>query len=207
MERFPNERGGSAPSLSSYVDDVFGGFPHDESLGRALELRRYLCEKGSSLTLNFHSKLSKTPLPARRQIILGRLYDSVARRVRTGDKKRRKYRAKIQEVLTGSYVSVKDVLKLHGYLNYAAGVAPFGKPFLAALTMATGGRDLREIVPVSSSMRSGLEIWDRILIANEGVSFDFILGQLPRCHSDVFVDASTEWGIGGHCGIYYFLFP
>ena len=86
-------------------------------------------------------------------------------------------------------------------------MSPFGRPFLAALTIAISGRDLRETVPVTKTMRGGLEIWDRILAANEGVSFDFILGQLPRCHSDIFVDASTEWGIGGHCGVSFFLFP
>ena len=33
---------------------------------------------------------------------------------------------------------------------------------------------------------------------------DFILNRLQRSQYDIFVDASTSWGIGGCCGIYYF---
>ena len=120
VSRYPQERGGPTPNLSSYVDDIFGGFPHIEALSRALDLRRYICETGTSLTLVFNLKPTKTPLPARKQVILGRLYDSIARRVRTGEKKGAKYRQKIQETLGNKYTSVKEILKLHGYLNYAA---------------------------------------------------------------------------------------
>ena len=43
-----------------------------------------------------------------------------------------------------------------------------------------------------------------MLLANTGVSYDFILGNLPRTKYDVFVDASTTWGIGGCCGNKFF---
>ena len=41
-------------------------------------------------------------------------------------------------------------------------------------------------------------------MANEGASYDFILGRLPECPNQIFVDAWTEWGIGGVCGTDYF---
>ena len=44
-------------------------------------------------------------------------------------------------------------------------------------------------------------------MANRGVSFDFVLGRLQRGSHDIFVDASSEWGIGGCYGRYYFKFP
>ena len=45
-----------------------------------------------------------------------------------------------------------------------------------------------------------------MLLENRGLSFDFILGNLPRANYDIFVDASTEWGIGGCCGNLFFKF-
>ena len=107
--RYPKERDGPTPNLTSYVDDIFGGFPHVEALSKALDLRRYICETGTSLTLVFNLKPSKTPLPARKQVILGRLYDSNARRVRTGEKKRAKYRQKIQDIFGREYTSVTEI--------------------------------------------------------------------------------------------------
>ena len=75
--RYPQERGEPAPNLSSYVYDIFGGLPHVDLLSKALDLRRYICETGTLLTLEFNLKPSKTPLPARKQMILGRLYNSL----------------------------------------------------------------------------------------------------------------------------------
>ena len=103
--------------------------------------------------------------------------------------------------------TVTDIQKLHGYLNYVACVFPFGRPFLAPLTTAICGLKRSEPVRITRAMTACLGIWDAILAANEGLSFNFILGRLPRCPDEIFVDASTEWGIGGYCGDDYFLFP
>ena len=45
-----------------------------------------------------------------------------------------------------------------------------------------------------------------MLSANTGVTYDFILGNLPRTRDDIFVDASTEWGNGGCCGNQFFIY-
>ena len=90
------------------------------------------------------------------------------------------------------YTSATDIQKLHGYLNYAAGVEPFGRPFLTALTISIRGREQNEEVRVTKEMRTCLPIWNNILNSNVGLSCDFILGKLPRSPYDVFVDASTE---------------
>ena len=42
---------------------------------------------------------------------------------------------------------------------------------------------------------------------NKGISFDFVLNRLPQAHSNIFVDASSSWGIGGCCGKHYFMIP
>ena len=98
-------------------------------------------------------------------------------------------------------------MKVHENLNYAAGVTPFGRPFLAPLTSATVGKEPTDAVPVTPIIKIGLRIWERILRANRGSTFSFILNELPRSEYAIFVDASTEWGIGGCCGPAYFLYP
>ena len=190
--RYSTDRECPAPVLGTYVDDIFGGFPHNKSLSRALDFRRYLYETGASLTIVFNMKPSKTPMPARQQVILGCLYDSTERRVKTAEKKRVKYLARIRAVRRAHTVSVKDILQLHGNLNYAAGVCPFGRPFLATLTGAIRGREGHQSVVVTEPIKSALRIWDNILTANTGLTFSFVLGNLPRCPDDIFVDASTE---------------
>ena len=185
------------PKLDSYVDDIFGGLRHDPSYEQACKFRRYICETGKSLTLSFNMELHKTPLPAKRQVILGCLYDSVSQKVRTAEKKRKKYIKRITDLLKTSTTTVTTLQKLHGNLNYAAEVTPFGRPFLAPLTNAIAMADQEGHIPITEAMRAGLQIWLEILHRNRGSSYTFVLGKLPRGSHDIFVDASTEWGIGG----------
>ena len=75
------------------------------------------------------------------------------------------------------------------------------------MTNAIRHKSLNGVVRVPELMRVGLKIWLKILAANRGVSFAFVLGCLKRSTYDIFVDASTEWGIGGCFGPYYFQYP
>ena len=54
-------------------------------------LRKYICDTGTDLTLVFNPKPHKTPMPAKRQVILGCLYDSTARVMKSSLKKVEKY--------------------------------------------------------------------------------------------------------------------
>ena len=86
-------------------------------------------------------------------------------------------------------------------------VALFGRPFLAALSNVVAGRNLKSKVRITPLVKMGLRIWKQLLLANEGLSYDFVLGRLPRATYDIFFDASTTWGIGGCCGELYFKIP
>ena len=108
------------------------------------------------MTLKFNMKLHKTPLPPKRQVILENLYYSIHRRVSTAGKKRSKYTAKILESLPLTSVPIKNLQKLHGYLNFAAQVAPWGRPFLAYLTGAMKTVDNAGMVLTADLMRRGL---------------------------------------------------
>ena len=44
-------------------------------------------------------------------------------------------------------------------------------------------------------------------MSNKGLSYDYILGKLPRTKHDIFINASTSWDIGGCCGALYFMVP
>ena len=207
VARFKEHAPKAIPVLGSYVDDIFGGLEHEASYRKALAFRKYVCDTGTSLSLRFNMKVHKTPLPARRQVVLGCLYDSVDRHVRMAEKKRVKYIDSVRSHLKSSSTTLKALQKLHGYLNFAAEVAPFGRPFLANLTNAMSRAVDKDQIVVTEGMKRSLRIWLRILMANRGVSFDFVLGKLRRGTHDIFVDASTEWGIGGCYGRFYFMFP
>ena len=107
--RYAKEYNCTKPVLGTHVDDIFGGFPHSLSYEKAFRFREYLCKVGKSLTVEFNTKVEKTPLPARRQVILGCLWDSVSARVRTSIKKRSKYLKRIHHKIESSTTTVEDL--------------------------------------------------------------------------------------------------
>ena len=137
--------------------------------------------------------------------MLGLLHNSITKRVCTSSKKVKKYCERIDRILTSSTVTVRDLESLHGNLNYAAAVAPFARPFLVPLTETITEHRHDVTAPVSTALKSALSIWKKVLFANKGLSFDFVLDKLPRSH-DIFTDASSEWGTGGCFGPYYYLY-
>ena len=146
------------PRLSSYVDDIYGGIPDCDKYKEALEFRGYICDKGAQMTFIFNQKEHKTPLPARKQVILGCLFDSTTRRMRSSEKKVRKYVSRIEEALSCNVVEVSRIMSLHGNLAFAANVAPFGKPFLATLSNLISGRDKKQKVRLTALVRLSLRV-------------------------------------------------
>ena len=55
-------------------------------------------------------------------------------------------------------------------------------------------------------MNSALRIWFAILRRNRGLTYAYILGQLPRAGKPIFVDAASLVGLGGFHGTEYFMF-
>ena len=133
------------------------------------------------------------------------LHNSITKRVCTSSKKVNKYCERIDRMLNSSTVTVRDLESLHGNLNYAAAVAPFARPFLVPLTEMISKHRRDGLAPTTAAIKSSLRIWKKILAANKGLSFNFILDKLPRSN-DIFTDASSDWGIGGCHGPYYYLY-
>ena len=205
--RYAEQHKHQRPRLSSYVDDIYGGIPNCVFFEAAVGLRKFMCDTGKDLTLVFNTKPHKTPMPAKRQVILGCLYDSTARVMKSSVKKVEKYLLRINEALQANTVTAQEIMALHGNLVFAAGVAPFGRPFLASLSSLVAGKKKWEVVTLTKLARLSLRVWKRMLLSNRGLSFDYILGNLPRSKYDIFVDASTSWGVGGCCGALYFMVP
>ena len=90
-----------APILGTHVDDIFGGFKDCDCYQRASHFRMFLCRTGEYLTIRFNSKVEKTPMPDRIQVILGRRFDSSLARVNTAKKKVVKYRLRIADSNNG----------------------------------------------------------------------------------------------------------
>ena len=155
-----------------------------------MAFRSYIFDTGERLSIEFNMK--KSPVPARKQAILGCRYDSISRRINTAEKKRAKYMQRIVRVLRKGTTTTPEIQRLHGNLNYAAMVAPFGRPFLASLLDLIKHRRPTAVVNIRQRTRVSLRIWLKILESNLGISYDFALNQLPRSKNPIFVDASTE---------------
>ena len=52
----------------------------------------------------------------------------------------------------------KTLEKLHGYLAYVSGIEPYGRPFLAHLTMAMTGKTAKQEIYLSAQCLLGLEV-------------------------------------------------
>ena len=152
---------GLNPVLSSYVDDIYGGIPNCKLYEMSLKLRDYNCAIGAQLTLVFNKKLYKTPLPSQRQVILGCLFDSTSRRMRSAESKVKKYVTRIEELLNTTTAIADKVMSIHGNLNFAANVTPFGRTFLATLSNLTMGRSKSDMVVIGPLAQMGLRICKR----------------------------------------------
>ena len=156
--RYATRFGTRGPVLGTHVDDIFGGFKNNSSFDQANHFRTYKCTTSASLTMEFNMKITKTPPPSRKQIILGREYDSVTRRITTSKDKQEKYLRRISEMIT-SYSTTRRLLeKVHGNLNYVADIEPFGRPFLAHLTSAMHGKGPHEEIVLSGQAKLGLKL-------------------------------------------------
>ena len=192
------------PKIATHVDDIYGGFASNKSYQQACSFRTFLCESGNRLTLKFNMDVKKTPLPASTQIILGHCWNSIEKSIKVAPAKIVKYRNRIAEVLAKTWVKSNTLEKLHGNLTYASCTIPFGRPFLATITEHISPLRPNELIRVTKDLAQSLSVWDMLLRQNWGISMEFVLGKLRRATFNVFVDASTSWGIGGCCGSHYF---
>ena len=156
--RYAEKFGTREPVLGTHVDDIFGGFKSNRSFARAAHFREWMCDMGKELTMSFNMKPSKTPLPAKEQVILGRKFNSTTRRITTDITKREKYLGRVKSMILESTTTRKKLEKLHGFVNYVADIEPFGRPFLAHLTNAMTGVKPKEEIILYALAKLGLKV-------------------------------------------------
>ena len=91
-----------------------------------------------------------------------------------------KYIRQINEAIHSPHLNMKDLEKLVGNLTYSACVAPFGRPFLSVLSGKITPSAGKKLIKMTNAMYNALVVWRMILAKNSGLSFNFILGKLPR---------------------------
>ena len=165
------------------MDDFFGG-PKKSKAGldfdkkMALLMFDNLIAVGNLTGAKMNQK--KCHPPAQEMEILGFWYDVKNSFCKLSQKKVTKYIGRINSVLSSKYVGGKNLEKVVGNLTYAAWVSPFGRPFLSVLSSKINPLKRSTAILVTVGMRNALLIWKMILTKNKGLSFDFILGRLPR---------------------------
>ena len=65
-------------------------------------------------------------------VILGFLYDAIAKLCKLSEEKKDKYITRIENILKSEYIKIKLLEKIVGNLTYAAGVSPSGRPFFVS---------------------------------------------------------------------------
>lgn len=130
---------------------------------------------------------------------LGFLWDLLLHTVTLPDEKRFKYRNKLADVLNalacGKRMSCKDAMSVNGTLSHIAFVIPHGRAYLANLsTFISEYPSKFASRHPPASVVSDLKWWFNIL--EKSLPPRNLIPHGPPVDIDLWVDASTEWGIG-----------
>ncbi|PPQ76790.1 hypothetical protein CVT26_001757 [Gymnopilus dilepis] len=125
---------------------------------------------------------------------LGFHWNIAEKTVQLVEKKRMKYLTKLQAFLQKRKASKKDVTSIHGTLQHVAFVFRDGRSFLPTLSkFAASFRSKFTSRTINSSIRNELSWW---LTALSIPNVKRTLNPRPTIDPDIWVDASTSWGIG-----------
>ena len=193
-------------SLSSYVDDFFGGqirsgsLIRDKKNAKLLLANLILLGKVTNTVMN----VQKCKGPARKMDILGIFFDSIEKACFLSPEKRKKYIQRVLHLKKTNVTTSKKIEKIVGNLTYAAWVMPFGRPFISHIAIFIDVKKPNARVKLDAAARMACDVWLFLLKKNRGLPFNFILGLLPKYKYEWFVDASTSFGYGGICGRRFF---
>jgi hypothetical protein len=132
-------------------------------------------------------------------IYLGFLWDLTARSVALPEVKRLKYLAKLEKILaaikSGRPLTHKEALSINGTLSHVTFVIPHGRAYLANLSrfIAQYHNNFVSRIP-PSSVKNDLSWWFDVLSSPPPPRI--LTPRGPPQDLDVWVDASTDWGIG-----------
>jgi hypothetical protein len=130
---------------------------------------------------------------------IGFVWDIANKRVSLAEKKRLKFLGRVRAFLVdyaSSRCKMLEVMKLHGSLCHVTFVHPLGRSYLPALSsfVATFLNDTFAARYPPPSVFSSLRWWESAL--SDPSAYRSIVARGPLADHNMFVDASTAWGIG-----------
>ena len=169
-------------ALSSYVDDFFGGPIRTGCLKTDKNHAKVLLQNLISVgdVTNTRMNLSKCLPPARSMVILGINFNSITRMCTLPEKKIDKYLGRIEILLENRSCTQKELEKIIGNLVFASWVIPFGRSFISHISFFLDRKSKRRKITLDKYGLAACQVWSLLLKQNRGVSFDFVLGKLPR---------------------------
>ena len=107
-----------------------------------------------------------------------------------------KYSKEVQGMLNRDSVSLKDLQKIIGQLQFSTCVIPIGKPFLRRLIDLTRGHQISATISLSESAKADLRIWAEFLAHYNGIS---VMTESPKCDSNTIhlLSDASDLGFGG----------
>ena len=117
-------------------------------------------------------------------------------------KKIDKYLGRILLLRKNKSCTIKELEKIIGNLVFASWVIPFGRSFISHISFFLYRKSKNKKITLDKYGLAAWDVWSILLTQNRGLSFDFVLGKLPRQKDEWFVDPS--YGYWGVCGNYFF---
>ena len=177
-----------------YLDDFIGGHASLE-----VAYRQFNGLVNSFSDLQIPTQADKCEEPARRQKVLGTIFDTVKRQIALPADKAAAYTTAIRKVLRQPRVTKRELHSLAGKLRFAARHIWCGAAFCRRLewTYSRLKRDSHR-TRLNRAVRADLDWWITTLKhIEEGIPFDWILRPRDSCTWTIWTDACrTEEGAG-----------
>ena len=185
--------------LHHYLDDFFGGHQSKIMAERQFEAVLYWFRM-----LGIPTTVKKCCRPSQTPRILGFEYNTITQTVRVPDDKVMKIVREIQIILRWRKIPKRELLKIIGKLRWTSMVIFPGAAFVRHLENAAYEvKELHHFVKLRGELKKELRWWLHTLPSTKnGVQLEFILkdrkGVSGSFDLDVYTDASTSFGVGGH---------
>ena len=185
--------------LHHYLDDFFGGHRDRLTAERQFKAVLYWFDK-----LGIPTTVKKCCPPTQTPRILGFVYDTRNQTVRVPDDKVKRICGEIKRMLKWRKIPKRDLLKIVGKLRWTSMVIFPGAAFVRHLENAAYEvKELHHFVKMRGELKKELRWWLKALPSSKnGVRLEFILKNRGGCDDsfdlDVYTDASTSFGVGGH---------
>jgi hypothetical protein len=198
---------GSTVDTAKWVDDIVaflypcgGAGSHDAPWRYLFQSRDDLLALIGPLRIPWHETKGQREF-SHIVAYLGFLWDLWLKQVALPDEKRTKYFGRVKTFLTLQSVALEEVLKLHGFLSHLVFVIPEGRSYLPSLSSFAASfsakparRSHAARLHPPRSVKRDLDWWASAL-AKPVPPRPLVHARTP-VDLGIWVDASTNWGIG-----------